>query len=171
MTIKKLVIIALYSIISFIFLSLLCGEGGFLVNRNLEKRYEELERKGDLYMVEIESLENQLKNGDSYTQDDAAHFMGLERQGEKVYYFDSSDEEVELESTVTRTEEIEEFSGFPKYILAILGLIIGIVLFLLQTLFHFLFVGRSTTKSMYDNPKRSKTAKKGRGQGYDDIDF
>lgn len=170
MTIKKLAIIALYITLSFIFLTLTCGEDGFLVTRGLEKRYEELEKRSELYKVEIETLENQIENSKGDGLKDLAHFIGFEKTGEKVFYFDSSDEDVKNDEVIVEESE-HVFTGMPKLLIAFLSLLCGMILFLLQTLLHYLLSMRVGSKHFFDNPTRANRAKKERRGSYDDIDF
>lgn len=94
MTIKKLLLICLCFLIPFVILVTIFGENGYLVNKSLQKRYEALRQKEELYLVKVASLSKQYELLDENSaMDDLALSLGYNREGEKVFYFQEPDVE------------------------------------------------------------------------------
>ena len=104
MTIKKLLLMLLCFLIPCVFLITIFGENGYLVNRSLEKRYEALKQKEELYLVKVASLTQQYEQLDENSaMDDLALSLGYNREGEKVFYFQEPDVEYS-ENTVYKDD-------------------------------------------------------------------
>lgn len=105
MTIKKLLLISLCFLMPFVILITIFGENGYLVNKSLEKRYEVLKQKEELYLVKVASLSKQYELLDENSaMDDLALSLGYNREGEKVFYFQEPD--VEYSSKETYVDEL-----------------------------------------------------------------
>lgn len=105
MTIKKLLLISLCFLIPFVILITIFGENGYLVNQSLEKRYEALRQKEELYSVKVASLSKQYELLDENSaMDDLALSLGYNREGEKVFYFQEPD--IEYSSKQTTVDEL-----------------------------------------------------------------
>ena len=93
MTIKKLLLICLSFLLFSVTLTGIFSENGYLVNRSLKARYEALKQREELYEVRLKALERQR---DSLSEDSAldnlALRLGYNREGEKVFYFETPDE-------------------------------------------------------------------------------
>ena len=88
MTIKKPLLICICFLVSFVLLTTIFSDNGYLVNRSLVKRYEALKQKEELLEVQVASLSKQYESLDENSaMDDLALSLGYNREGEKVFYF------------------------------------------------------------------------------------
>ena len=93
MTIKKLLLICLSFLLFSVTLTGIFSENGYLVNRSLKARYEALKQREELYEVRLKALERQRDSlSEDSALDDLALRLGYNREGEKVYYFETPDE-------------------------------------------------------------------------------
>ncbi|MCI7807057.1 MAG: hypothetical protein MR563_07985 [Spirochaetales bacterium] len=64
-----------------------------MVNRSLKARYEALKQREELYEVRLKALERQRDSlSEDSALDDLALRLGYNREGEKVFYFETPDE-------------------------------------------------------------------------------
>ncbi|MDY4799416.1 MAG: hypothetical protein SO157_08770 [Bullifex sp.] len=93
MTIKKLLLICLSFLLFSVTLTGIFSENGYLVNRSLKARYEALKQREELYEVRLKALERQRDSlSEDSALDDLALRLGYNREGEKVFYFETPDE-------------------------------------------------------------------------------
>ena len=93
MTIKKLLLICLSFLLFSVTLTGIFSENGYLVNRSLKARYEALKQREELYEVRLKPLERQRDSlSEDSALDDLALRLGYNREGEKVFYFETPDE-------------------------------------------------------------------------------
>lgn len=93
MTIKKLLLICLSFLLFSVTLTCIFSENGYLVNRSLKARYEALKQREELYEVRLKALERQRDSlSEDSALDDLALRLGYNREGEKVFYFETPDE-------------------------------------------------------------------------------
>ena len=93
MTIKKLLLISLIFLFFSVTLTGIFSENGYLVNRSLKARYEALKQREELYEVRLKALERQRDSlSEDSALDDLALRLGYNREGEKVFYFETPDE-------------------------------------------------------------------------------
>ena len=93
MTIKKLLLICLSFLLFSVTLTGIFFENGYLVNRSLKARYEALKQREELYEVRLKALERQRDSlSEDSALDDLALRLGYNREGEKVFYFETPDE-------------------------------------------------------------------------------
>ena len=93
MTIKKLLLICLSFLLFSVTLTGIFSENGYLVNRSLKARYEALKQREELYEVRLKALERQRDSlSEGSALDDLALRLGYNREGEKVFYFETPDE-------------------------------------------------------------------------------
>ena len=93
MTIKKLILICLSFLLFSVTLTGIFSENGYLVNRSLKARYEALKQREELYEVRLKALERQRDSlSEDSALDDLALRLGYNREGEKVFYFETPDE-------------------------------------------------------------------------------
>lgn len=93
MTIKKLLLICLSFLLFSVTLTGIFSENGYLVNRSLKARYEALKQREELYEVRLRALERQRDSlSEDSALDDLALRLGYNREGEKVFYFETPDE-------------------------------------------------------------------------------
>lgn len=101
MTIKKLLLICICFLVPFVILTTIFSDNGYLVNRSLVKRYEALKQKEELLEVQVASLAKQYESLDENSaMDDLALSLGYNREGEKVFYFQTPDEVEEKNNQV-----------------------------------------------------------------------
>ena len=93
MTIKKLLLICLSFLLFSVTLTGIFSENGYLVNRSLKARYEALKQREELYEVRLKALERPRDSlSEDSALDDLALRLGYNREGEKVFYFETPDE-------------------------------------------------------------------------------
>lgn len=93
MTIKKLLLICLSFLLFSVTLTGIFSENGYLVNRSLKARYEAQKQREELYEVRLKALERQRDSlSEDSALDDLALRLGYNREGEKVFYFETPDE-------------------------------------------------------------------------------
>ena len=127
MTIKKLLLMLLCFLIPCVFLITIFGENGYLVNRSLEKRYEALKQKEELYLVKVASLTQQYEQLDENSaMDDLALSLGYNREGEKVFYFQEPDVEYS-ENTVYKDDLPQIYHGMSLSLIFLISLAICFV--------------------------------------------
>ena len=127
MTIKKLLLMLLCFLIPCVFLITIFGENGYLVNRSLEKRYEALKQKEELYLVKVASLTQQYEQLDENSaMDDLALSLGYNREGEKVFYFQEHDVEYS-ENTVYKDDLPQIYHGMSLSLIFLISLAICFV--------------------------------------------
>ena len=144
MTIKKLLLMLLCFLIPCVFLITIFGENGYLVNRSLEKRYESLKQKEELYLVKVASLTQQYEQLDENSaMDDLALSLGYNREGEKVFYFQEPDVEYS-ENTVYKDDLPQIYHGMS---LSLIFLISLAICFVCSILILVLFRHKSNDKS------------------------
>ena len=133
MTIKKLLLICLSFLIFSVVLTAVFSQNGYLVNRSLRARYNALKQREELYEVRLRALELQRDSLDETgALDDLALSLGYNREGEKVFYFDSPDEETVVNGYADEPLP-EVYGGVKTYILLLIaaGLTLPIAIFLL----------------------------------------
>ncbi|MGN0906622.1 MAG: septum formation initiator family protein [Bullifex sp.] len=133
MTIKKLLLICLSFLIFSVVLTAVFSQNGYLVNRSLRARYNALKQREELYEVRLRALERQMESLDETgALDDLALSLGYNREGEKVFYFDSPDEET-TENRYAEDPLPEVYGGVKTYVLLLIaaGLTVPIAVFLL----------------------------------------
>ena len=133
MTIKKLLFICLSFLVFSVVLTAVFSQNGYLVNKSLRARYEALKQREELYEVRLLALERQRESLDETAAlDDLALSLGYNRQGEKVFYFDSPDD---VQSPSVRPDDPlpEVYQGIKTYILLLIsaGLTVPVALFVL----------------------------------------
>lgn len=127
MTIKKLLLMLLCFLIPCVFLITIFGENGYLVNRSLEKRFEALKQKEELYLVKVASLTQQYEQLDENSaMDDLALSLGYNREGEKVFYFQEPDVEYS-ENTVYKDDLPQIYHGMSLSLIFLISLAICFV--------------------------------------------
>ena len=133
MTIKKLLLICLSFLLFSVTLTGIFSENGYLVNRSLKARYEALKQREELYEVRLKALERQRDSlSEDSALDDLALRLGYNREGEKVFYFETPDE-TENVRTYADDPLPETYKGICTWILLIVsaGLTIPVAVLLL----------------------------------------
>ena len=117
MTIKKLLLICLSFLLFSVTLTGIFSENGYLVNRSLKARYEALKQREELYEVRLKALERQRDSlSEDSALDDLALRLGYNREGEKVFYFETPDE-TENVRTYADDPLPETYKGISTWIL------------------------------------------------------
>ena len=121
MTIKKLLLICLSFLLFSVTLTGIFSENGYLVNRSLKARYEALKQREELYEVRLKALERQRDSlSEDSALDDLALRLGYNREGEKVFYFETPDE-TENVRTYADDPLPETYKGFCTWILLLVS--------------------------------------------------
>lgn len=121
MTIKKLLFICLTFLVFSVVLTAVFSGNGYLVNRSLRARYDALKQREELYEVRLIALEKQRESLDETAAlDDLALRLGYNREGEKVFYFDSPDD---IEDSPVRPDDPlpEVYQGVNTYRLLLIS--------------------------------------------------
>ncbi len=121
MTIKKLLLICICFLVSFVILTTIFSDNGYLVNRSLVKRYEALKQKEELLEVQVASLSKQYESLDENSaMDDLALSLGYNREGEKVFYFQTPDE-IEEQNKIVDEKLPEIYKGISMKIIFLIS--------------------------------------------------
>lgn len=121
MTIKKLLLICLSFLLFSVTLTGIFSENGYLVNRSLKARYEALKQREELYEVRLKALERQRDSlSEDSALDDLALRLGYNREGEKVFYFETPDE-TENVRTYADDPLPETYKGISTWILLLVS--------------------------------------------------
>lgn len=121
MTIKKLLLICLSFLLFSVTLTGIFSENGYLVNRSLKARYEALKQREELYEVRLKALERQRDSlSEDSALDDLALRLGYNREGEKVFYFETPDE-TENVRTYADDPLPETYKGIRTWILLLVS--------------------------------------------------
>ena len=121
MTIKKLLLICLSFLLFSVTLTGIFSENGYLVNRSLKARYEALKQREELYEVRLKALERQRDSlSEDSALDDLALRLGYNREGEKVFYFETP---YETENVRTYADDPlpETYKGICTWILLLVS--------------------------------------------------
>ena len=167
MTIKKvafrLILMVVFYFISFSLLTFLFSSDGLLVSASLEKRYKELEKEEEEYKLQIASLEKKIASAsDEKSMDDIALSLGYNREGEKVFYFDSEDNLSNDEEKIAVSEKTKIYKGLTTKVIVLYSLIPPVLVLVIVFIVS-LFKRKSRDK--FENVHID------RGGNYDDYDF
>ena len=167
MTIKKvafrLILMVVFYFISFSLLTFLFSSDGLLVSVSLEKRYKELEKEEEEYKLQIASLEKKIASAsDEKSMDDIALSLGYNREGEKVFYFDSEDNLSNDEEKIAVSEKTKIYKGLTTKVIVLYSLIPPVLLLLIGFILS-IFKRKSRDESVSVHIDR--------GGNYDDYDF
>ncbi|MDY5055957.1 MAG: hypothetical protein SPE84_01205 [Bullifex sp.] len=92
-----------------------------MVNRSLKARYEALKQREELYEVRLKALERQRDSlSEDSALDDLALRLGYNREGEKVFYFETPDE-TENVRTYADDPLPETYKGISTWILLLVS--------------------------------------------------
>ena len=121
MTIKKLLLICLCFLLPFVILTTIFSDNGYLVYRSLVKRYDALKQKEELLEVQVASLAKQYESlDDNSAMDDLALSLGYNREGEKVFYFQTPDE-IEEQNIFVEEKLPEVYKGLSMKIIFLIS--------------------------------------------------